>query len=310
MCMSPFGVANRSRQKRNLHRPTFLNFLSAGDGRLYRIVIIFGNISVIRLSLRWCVPGNTTRHQHVSKLRFLTVFPPMLLFLYLRLPRDSLPCEKSHGSTTYCTGTTTCESCQSKKRRATSSAPLLLFPDVGIGMQPPTIVMWEPICSYTCGPRSQHLALSTRSHETTSFCQCHCSVKPSPFHPNAEAVTVLVHIFADIERLTNTRQRTHRKPPLSSSTPSPDPAKFSTSLTSLACAGRLCICTRQWCAHWQRLTCMVNALLGVMPWVFTRRHRTLHACRYRIFVAYASAENPSATYGDQGAENDGSIFPR
>ena len=47
-----------------------------------------------------------------------------------------------------------------------------------------------------------------------------------------------------------------------------------------------------------------------MPWVFTRRHRTLHACRYRIFAAYASAENPSATDGRQGAGKHGGIFPR
>ena len=82
-----------------------------------------------------------------------------------------------------------------------------------------------------CGPRSQRLAYQTRSLETNPLGHRHCSVKPSPFHPNLEAVTFLVHIFAEIERLTNTRQRTHRKSPLSSSTPSPDPATFSTSLT-------------------------------------------------------------------------------
>ena len=118
-----------------------------------------------------------------------------------------------------------------EQRRATTSAPLIVFPDLRVVLQPSTNLTWEHICSYTCGPRSQRLALPTRSHETNSLGQRHCSVKPSPFHPNAEAVTVLVHIFADIERLTNTRQRTHRKPPLSSSTPSPDPATFSTSLT-------------------------------------------------------------------------------
>ena len=68
-------------------------------------------------------------------------------------------------------------------------------------------------------------------------CQCHpmnCLDRTgaSPFHPNAEAVTVLAHIFAVIEGLTNTRQRTQRKPPLSSSTPSQDPATCSTSLRS------------------------------------------------------------------------------
>ena len=72
----------------------------------------------------------------------------------------------------------------------------------------------------------------------------------------------------------------------------------------------LCICRRQWYAHWQRLTCRVNALLGRMLGVFTRRHRTLHARAYRIFAAHARAENPSATYGRQGAEKDGGIFPR
>ena len=118
-----------------------------------------------------------------------------------------------------------------ERPRATTSAPLFLFPDLRFVSQPSTNLTWEHICSYTCGPRSQGLALPTRSHETNSISQGHCSVKPSPFHPNAEAVTVLVPIFVDIERLTNTRQRTHRKPPLSSSTPSPDPAKFSTSLT-------------------------------------------------------------------------------
>ena len=61
---------------------------------------------------------------------------------------------------------------------------------------------------------------------------CLDSTGASPFHPNAEAVTVLAHMFAEIEGLTNTRQRTHRKPPLSSITPSQDPATCSTSLRS------------------------------------------------------------------------------
>ena len=81
----------------------------------------------------------------------------------------------------------------------------------------------------------------TRSHETNPFSQGHCSVKPSPFHPNAEAVTVLAHIFPEIDGLTNSRQRTHGKPPLSSITPSQDPATCSTSLTSPSrlCSGAL-----------------------------------------------------------------------
>ena len=110
-----------------------------------------------------------------------------------------------------------------ERRRATTSAPLLLFPDLIVVSQQTTNLTWKHICSYTCGPRSQRLVLPTRSHASHSLGQRHCSVKPSPVHPNAEAVTVLVHIFAEIERLTNT-QRTHRKPPLSSSTPSPRPS--------------------------------------------------------------------------------------
>ena len=45
----------------------------------------------------------------------------------------------------------------------------------------------------------------------------------------------------------------------------------------------------------------MNSLRGRMPGVFTRRHRTLHACRYQMFAAYASAENPSATDGRHSA---------
>ena len=68
--------------KRHVHRPTVLNSLSAGDGRLHRIVLIFccprtiTDISVIRLSLMWCVPATTTRHGPVSMLRLPTVFRP------------------------------------------------------------------------------------------------------------------------------------------------------------------------------------------------------------------------------------------
>ena len=125
-------------------------------------------------------------------------------------------------------------------------------------------------------------------------------MKPSPFQTNAEAVTLLVHIFADIERLTNTRA-THRTPLLSSNTPSRNLENFVTSLTSLACAFGLCICTRQWCAHWQRLTSIVTSLLGRMPWVFTRRH----TARARVWelngsAAYARTTNPLAKGCSEG----------
>ena len=69
------------------------------------------------------------------------------------------------------------------------------------------------------------LALIKLSWPRTLFCEA-----ITPFQTNAEAVTFLAHMFARIEGLTNTRA-THRTPPISSSTPSPDPATFSTSLT-------------------------------------------------------------------------------
>ena len=59
----------------------------------------------------------------------------------------------------------------------------------------PATVMWKHMCSYTCGPQSQRLASPARSHEPISLGQEHCSVKPAPFHPKAEAATVLTHMF-------------------------------------------------------------------------------------------------------------------
>ena len=155
----------------------------------------------------------------------------MLFFLCLRLPRDLLPWERSHRSTTLAREQRARVVSQSNDAEPQRALHCSFFPDLRVVFQQTKNVTWKHICSYTCGPRSQRLALPTRSHASHSIGQRHCIVKPSPFHPNAEALTVLVHIFADIERLTNTRQRTHRKPPLSSSTPSPDPATFSTSLT-------------------------------------------------------------------------------
>ena len=80
----PFFVATVS--EKHLTTPTVLDSPSAGDGRLYRIVLIFccprtiTDISVIRLSLMWCVPAKTTRHGPVSKLRLLTVFSTHAVF--------------------------------------------------------------------------------------------------------------------------------------------------------------------------------------------------------------------------------------
>ena len=89
-----------------------------------------------------------------------------------------------------------------EQRGATTSAPLLFFPDLRVFFQQTTNLT-----------RKQILLLHVRatittpdlSHETNPLGHRHCSVKPSPIHPNAEAVTVLVFIFADIEGLTNTR---------------------------------------------------------------------------------------------------------
>ena len=119
-------------------------------------------------------------------------------------------------------------------------------------------------------------------------CQCHpmnClySTGASPVPPKRGGCDCLGHTFSQKSRgLTNTRQRTHRKPPLSAITPSQETATCSTSLTSPSrlCSGvGLCTCTQRLYAHWQRLTSIVSSLLGRMSWVLTLRHRTLHALR-------------------------------
>ena len=44
------------------------------------------------------------------------------------------------------------------------------------------------------------------------------------------------------------------------------------------------------------LHCDFTSLLGTMPWVFKRKHRTLHACgELNGTAAYARAENPPAS---------------
>ena len=87
----------------------------------------------------------------------------------------------------------------SKKMQNHNERSTARFSDLRNVFQQTTNLKWKHICSYTCGPRSQRLASPTRSHETIFFGQGHCAVKPSPFHPNAEAATVLAHIFAEIE---------------------------------------------------------------------------------------------------------------
>ena len=108
MCMSPIWCCKQITSKRHVHRPTVLNSLSAGDGRLHRIVLIFRcprtitDISVIRLSLMWCVcSSNDDAARARVKAPFADrFFHSMLFFLCLRLPRDLLPWERSHRSTT------------------------------------------------------------------------------------------------------------------------------------------------------------------------------------------------------------------
>ena len=119
----------------------------------------------------WLVLGNTTRHRHVSKLRFADRF--------------FRPCSFSCTRLEYCFAATNNRDVES------------LFALTRAGH------------NHNAWPHQR------ARHETNPFSQGHCSVKPSRFHPNAEAVTVLTHIFDEIEGLTNTRQRTHRKPPLS-----------------------------------------------------------------------------------------------
>ena len=200
--------------KTHVHRPSVLNSHFAGDSRLNRIVFIFGS----SWTLNWnhCNPpiphvadrGNTTRHWHVSKLRLLIMFPSILLFR-VPAPLSGLPSLREvawvhhffalEQQRARVVGQTT----QSHNERSTA-----LFPDLSIVFQHTTNVMWKFICSHTCGPRSQRLALPNAVARNNSFGQGHCSVKPPPFHPNAEAVTVLAHSVTEIEGLTNTWQPT------------------------------------------------------------------------------------------------------
>ena len=171
------------------------------------------------------------------------------------------------------------------RRGATASAPLLVFPDLSIVFQPPTIVMWKFICYSTCRLAHTRAAMITKPDLTNGV------ARNKLFWPRTlfcEAITVpperrccdcLGKHVAGIEGLTNTRQRTHRRPPLSSSAPSQDPATCSTSLT-LRSRLRSWALTRQWCALWQRLTSILTSLLERIPWVFKRRHRTLQGCEY------------------------------
>ena len=234
----------------------------------------------------WLVLGNTTRHGHVSKLRLLTVFPPKLLFLHLRLPRHHLAAREQQRARVISRTT------RSSIERSTAPFPRreYCFPSNNNRDVETMFALTLAGHEYNAQP------YQTRSHETNPFSQGHCCVKPSPFHPNAVAVTVLAHIFAEIEGLTNTRQRTHRKRPLSSSTPSQDPATCSTSLRS---PSRL----RSGALHLH--TTMVRTLATPhlhcdftpweMPRVSTRRHHTLHACGYlNGAAAYARSTNPAA----------------
>ena len=167
----------------------------------------------------------------MSKLRLLTVFSAHAAFPVPAPPSGLTSLQEVAWVHHHFLHWTNVRGLSVERRGATSSAPLLLFPDLSIVFPSNNNRDVESMFAliraghdYNAWPRQ------TRSHETNSFSQGHCSVKPSPFHPNAEGVTLLVHIFAETEGLTSTR-------PLSSSTSSQDRATFSTSLTSLC---RLC----------------------------------------------------------------------
>ena len=148
--------------KRHLHRPTILNSLSAGDGRLHRIVLIFRcpraitGISVIRLSLMWCVP-------------------PMLFFLCLRLPWDSLPCERSHRSTTLAReqrARVDSRTTQSHNERSTAPCPRLesCFP-ANNKLDVETYLLLHVRATITTPGLTSALALIKLSWPRTLFCE-------------------------------------------------------------------------------------------------------------------------------------------
>ena len=88
------------------------------------------------------------------------------------------------------------------------------------------------MCSYTCGPQSQRLASSNAVARNNLFWPRTLFGEAITVPPRRGGCDCLGTHFRPNRGLTNTRQRTHRKPPLSSSTPSQDPATCSTSLTS------------------------------------------------------------------------------
>ena len=96
----------------------------------------------------------------MSKLRLLTVFSAHAAFPEpARLPRDLLPSLQEvawvHHHFLHWTNV---RGLSVERRGATSSALLLVFPDLSIVFHQTTIVMWKHTCSYTCGPRLQRLA--------------------------------------------------------------------------------------------------------------------------------------------------------
>ena len=167
----------------------------------------------------WCVPGIPTRHGPVSKLRLLTVFSAHAAFP-VPAPPLGLPSIREvawvHHHFLHWTNV---RGLSVEQRRATTSAPLLVFSDLRIVFQQTTNLTRKAcLLSHVRATITTPGLINAVAQNNLLFGQGHCAVKPSPFHPNAEAATVLVHSFAGIEGLTNTWQ--HRTPPLSSSTPS------------------------------------------------------------------------------------------
>ena len=169
---------------------------------------------------------------------------------------------------------------------------------------------WKHICSYTCGPRSQRLASPNAVARNNLLWPRTLCCEAITVPPKRGGCDCLGTHFRRNRGLTNTQQRTHRTPPLSSSTPSQDPATCSTSLTS---PSRL----RSWALHLHTTVVRTlatrhqqgeNSLLGRMPWVFKRRHRTLHACGYLNGARSVRPQNESCS--QKVAEKHGGIFPR
>ena len=223
--------------KTHLHRPSILNSLSVGVGRLFRIFLIFGGprttneISVIRRFLRWLVLGISTGHGPVSKLRLLTVFRPCCFSCtcaslgtpFLARGHMGPPLFAREQQRARVISRTT----RNHNERSTARFPRLEYcfaPTNNRDVE--TYVLLHLRAPITTPGLTSALARIKLSWPRKLFCET------ITVPPRRGGCDCLGTHFRPNRGLTNTRQRTHRKPPLSSNTPSQDPATCSTSLTS------------------------------------------------------------------------------